>query len=181
MDNNTSFDDDLEAQKQALLKLSGQSKPFDPTEVMGALSTMESSGGQNRNHPTVESGVQSGTHAVSSYGLMPNTIYELANRNKDFQGTPEGQAILETNGNPEQINKLTQDPQVDNLVMKHLLLDQDKRLAPIYEGSEVDPDVASVLAHRRGVAGAIKAIRNNSALKDPYVQRYLQLKNKPGV
>lgn len=45
-----------------------------------AISMNESSGGKNTNHKTMESGIHSGDAAIGRYGLMPNTVKEMANR-----------------------------------------------------------------------------------------------------
>jgi len=161
--------DELEAKKRALAQ-------FNPDNVMPHISMIESSGGKFRNHAMNEQGVQAGTKSVSSYGLMPNTIYEFTKRNKEFQQTPQGQAVMQSQGNPEQINSITQDIANDDQIMHSLLQEQDNRLRPHYEGYKVDPEVANVLANRRGVSGAIKSMKDNSYLSDPYVQKYLQLK-----
>lgn len=163
--------DELEAKKRAL-------SAFDPEGTMQGIAQIESSGGKFRDHPMNQSGLQKGTKSVSSYGLMPNTVYEFTKRSKEFQSTPEGQRVLQTQGNPEAINSITQDTNSDDAIMKQLLVDQDSRLKPHYEGSPVDAEMANVLANRRGVNGAIKSIQNGSYQKDPYLQKFLQLRNK---
>lgn len=45
-----------------------------------AISMNESSGGINTNHATMEHGIHAGDAAVGKYGLMPNTIKEMAVR-----------------------------------------------------------------------------------------------------
>lgn len=50
------------------------------------MSLMESSGGKNVNHKTVEGGIQAGDTAMGQYGLMPNTIKEMAQR-RNIQNT----------------------------------------------------------------------------------------------
>lgn len=46
------------------------------------IAQIESSGGKNINHKTMQSGIQKGDAAIGRYGLMPNTIRELINREK---------------------------------------------------------------------------------------------------
>ena len=43
------------------------------------MAQIESSNGQNTDHPRVPSGIQKGDAAVGKYGLMPNTLKELVN------------------------------------------------------------------------------------------------------
>jgi len=165
------LDEEMEAKKRAL-------DAFDPSSVLPGLSEIESSGGKFREHDVNKSGLQKGTRAVSSYGLMPNTVYEYTKRDKEFQKTPQGQAILSSNGDPESINEITRDVNNDDVIMKSLLAEQNKRLNPHSSQYGVDAEVANVLANRRGVAGAIKSMRDGSYKEDPYVIKYLQLKNK---
>ena len=55
---------------------------------------LESSGGTNTNHPTVQNGLQAGTTAIGKYGLMPNTVKELINqRRQTGTMTPELQDL----------------------------------------------------------------------------------------
>lgn len=49
-------------------------------DFLKKIAMLESSGGKNTNHKTVDSGVQAGETAYGDYGLMPNTVEELANR-----------------------------------------------------------------------------------------------------
>ena len=44
------------------------------------ISMIESSGGKNTNHREMKAGIHSGDSAIGSYGLMPNTIKEMAGR-----------------------------------------------------------------------------------------------------
>lgn len=56
-------------------------KRVERDNFLDAISQIESSGGQNLNHPIMQSGIQAGDQAMGKYGLMPNTIKELAHRN----------------------------------------------------------------------------------------------------
>lgn len=44
------------------------------------ISQIESSGGTNFNHPTINTGIHAGQTAIGRYGLMPNTVSEVLNR-----------------------------------------------------------------------------------------------------
>lgn len=44
------------------------------------ISMIESSGGKNTNHPTIQSGMHKGHAAAGQYGLMPNTVQEVVGR-----------------------------------------------------------------------------------------------------
>ena len=45
------------------------------------LSFLESSGGQNTDHPEVTKGLNKGTKAIGEYGMMPKTIQDIAKSN----------------------------------------------------------------------------------------------------
>lgn len=69
---------------------------------------IESSDGKNFNHPEMQGGMHQGQSAIGSYGLMPNTIKEFANRLK----TPE---LLELqNMSPEAMKaRIESDPELE--------------------------------------------------------------------
>jgi hypothetical protein len=52
---------------------------MDYKKFLRTIAQIESSGGKNTKHKEVESGIQAGSSAYGKYGLMPNTIRELAN------------------------------------------------------------------------------------------------------
>ena len=54
-------------------------------DFLAVTKKIESSDGRNTDHATMKSGIHAGQAAMGSYGLMPNTIREFANRQKDPQ------------------------------------------------------------------------------------------------
>lgn len=52
----------------------------DKDQWLKLIAQLESSNGQNTNHPMVEHGVNKGTHAIGTYALMPATVDELIKR-----------------------------------------------------------------------------------------------------
>lgn len=150
---------------------------MDLEQKLKVLAQLESSGGTKKVHDLQTSGIHKGTRAVSSYGLMPNTVAEFVKRNKQFQSTPTGQKLLQVLENPEEINKITEQQEHDDAVMRALVEEQRERLrksAP----KEVDEELLNVYAHRRGVGGAIKAAKDGTYQNDPYVKAYIEEKNK---
>lgn len=141
------------------------------------LAQLESSGGKNKIHNMQTSGLHKGTRAVSSYGLMPNTVAEFVRRNKQFQTTPTGQEVLKALDNPEAINKITEQQEHDDAIMRALVEEQNARLQK-HIPEDADPELLNVYAHRRGVAGAIKAAKDGSYKEDPYVRKYIEEKAK---
>jgi hypothetical protein len=49
-------------------------------DFLQAIRLTESSGGTNTNHATMKRGIHAGTAAIGDYGLMPNTVNEMAVR-----------------------------------------------------------------------------------------------------
>lgn len=49
-------------------------------EFLKKISMLESSGGKKIDHKKMEKGIQAGDSAVGTYGIMPNTLVELAKR-----------------------------------------------------------------------------------------------------
>lgn len=52
----------------------------DQDKFLQAVQGVESSFGNNTNHKVMEHGIHAGERAVGTYGLMPNTVRELANK-----------------------------------------------------------------------------------------------------
>lgn len=153
---------------------------MDPEELkkkLQIISLLESSGGKNKKHAMQKSGIHKGTRAISSYGLMPNTVKEFVVRNKEFQKTPTGQLILKNINNPEEINKITEQQEHDDAIMSALLKEQNKRISKNVDPSD-DLELLNVFAHRRGVSGAIKSAKDDSYYDDPYVKAYKKEKEK---
>lgn len=50
---------------------------MDYKKFLEAISKIESSGGQNTDHPVMQQGIHKGQAAIGRYGLMPNTVDEL--------------------------------------------------------------------------------------------------------
>jgi len=155
--------------------LEGNMEPGELQKKLEVLAHLESSGGKNKLHAPQTSGIHKGTRAVSSYGLMPNTVKEFTLRNKEFQKTPTGQLILQNIDNPEAINKITEQQEHDDAIMSALLNEQRNRISKYADESD-DPELLNVFAHRRGVSGAIKAAKDDSYYEDPYVKAYQEEK-----
>jgi hypothetical protein len=71
---------------------------------LDVISQIESSGGKNLNHPMMKSGMHKGHTAMGKYGLMPNTVTEVATRmERDGTITPEIKALAQMS--PEQMKQ----------------------------------------------------------------------------
>jgi len=61
-------------------------------DMLRRIAMIESSGGKNTNHPTINSGLQSGQQAVGLYGLLPNTTREVVQSMRN-RGAPVPQEL----------------------------------------------------------------------------------------
>lgn len=133
---------------------------------LDAISQIESSGGQNTNHPMIQNGLQAGQQAIGSYGLLPNTVQELSNRARlKGQLTPEMSAASR---NPASIGN---DPQLEKQYANQLA---DKVL-----NKYQDPDMAAY-AWNHGHNIPIEEIKQRHIEDDPYVQKFKQIRKSLG-
>jgi hypothetical protein len=85
-----------------------------------AISMNESSGGINTDHETMKHGIHAGDAAIGKYGLMPNTIKEMAGRmGKDspyyrYSKMKNNEIVEKINKNPEH------EEQIANYMANHL-------------------------------------------------------------
>lgn len=69
------------AEGQAIIdEYESKNKNKNIDSFLKAISLNESSGGKNTNHKQMKQGIHAGDSAVGQYGLMPNTIKEMARR-----------------------------------------------------------------------------------------------------
>ncbi len=125
---------------------------------LDAISQVESSGGQNTNHPMIQSGIQAGSQAIGNYGLLPNTIQELSNRAK-LGGTltPEMAAAAR---NPAMVG--------DDPVLEKQYANQ---LADRVLNKMQDPNMAAY-AWNSGHNLTAEQVKDRDYINDPYVQKF---------
>jgi hypothetical protein len=72
-------------------------------KFLANIRTIESAGGKNLRHPTVEGGLHDGDAAIGEYGLMPNTIQEYKNKRVPEEAIPDTMArdVLQAAGGDE--------------------------------------------------------------------------------
>lgn len=72
-------------------------------DFLKKISMLESSGGKDIDHEKMHTGIQAGDKAVGDYGLMPNTLVEMAKRypSPTTQGMDKGELEINTLLNPE--------------------------------------------------------------------------------
>lgn len=113
------------------------------------ISNIESSSGQNLEHPTVTSGIQAGDTAVGQYGLMPNSIDELAKRAAMQKNAPLVVQRMKNMQDPQkEAQMVKEDPELEDLYAKvmaqHVLGrqggDEDKAAYSWNKGSNLKPE-----------------------------------------
>ena len=113
------------------------------------IEQIESSGGQNTNHPVITApNAQQGTSAIGRYGLMPNTVKELVNRRR-VRGTASPDMIDLAQSPPDVIKaKLEASPELEdqfaNDLANHVIQrqggDEDKAAYSWLQGHNLTPD-----------------------------------------
>ena len=113
------------------------------------IEAIESSSGQNTNHPVVTApNLQQGTSAIGRYGLMPNTVKELVNRRR-IRGTASPDMMDLSQAPPEVIKaKLEANPDLEdqfaNDLANHVIRkqdgDEDKAAYSWLNGHNLTPD-----------------------------------------
>lgn len=151
-----------------------------PKEILAHL---ESNNHQQRDHPVVNTGVNKGTQAISSYGLMPIDVLETAQKHKPFKESDIGKKILDAKSLKD-INNITQDQNKDDEILNHVWNYKQSRLIANHVVTPEQLELMGVMAHRRGITGALKAFNEgglDAVKNDPYVKKYIQIKNTKQV
>ncbi len=139
----------------------GQSEDF-----LNAISQIESSGGQNLNHPVIQAGPQAGQQAIGSYGLLPNTIQELTNRARlENKITPEMEAAAR---NPASIGS---NPELEQQYAQQLA-DRVLHRFP-------DPAMAAY-AWNSGHNLTPEQVKHRDFQNNPYVQKFSKIWHRLG-
>lgn len=91
---------------------------IDPSQVdsfLNNISQIESGGGKYMNHKEVTTGLQKGQTAIGRYGLLPNTVDEIANGSSD----PKIKSLLDMSGK-EKKTALESNPDLERKVASTL-------------------------------------------------------------
>lgn len=141
-------------------------------DFLQKIEQIESSGGTDTDHPTVQSGIQAGDQAIGKYGLMPNTIKELVNRRR-IQGTstPELQDLSQMDS-PSMKKYIEQSPGLED--------DLAKQLATMVTRKQMGNEDKSAYSWTNGHNLSPKDISDQQLEDSPYVQKYKKLKEMMG-
>lgn len=126
---------------------------------LAKISQIESAGGKYTNHPMIKSGIQAGSSAYGQYGLMPNTIRELASRQNmnDFNSLSDQEIKDKFKQNPELENKFAE-------FLANKVLNQ-------YGGNEQKAAYAWNMGHNLPES----RIGEEQLTSSPYVQKFQKL------
>lgn len=141
-----------------------QNDPEDQVQqFLSRIGQLESSDGQNFNHTSIQNGIQAGTTAMGTYGLMPNTVQEIAHRAPSsvispIAALPPDQMKEAIESNPEV------EQQIAHQLAQHVLRRQDN-------------DEKAAYAWHMGHNLSPEQVQQRDYLNDPYVRRYQKIKN----
>lgn len=131
---------------------------------------LESSGGKNKDHERLTTGVNAGQKAGGAFGIVPNSARDFVRQAQNRQYIlPEGMEEIKTMPAEDLTNKLNNDPEFDNKVSD---LASELLLQKAGQSEE-----RAAYGWRRG-HNIIGRTDEDTAKKDPYVQKYLQLKRR---
>lgn len=126
-------------------------------ELKTAIRQMESSGGKNLKHKTIQEGIHAGTRAIGASGLMPKTIQEMVSRKRkkgsELDELDKKILASKTQKNPLEIEELLKaNPdkyeEYKDVLLNHVLEkqmnDPDKAMVAWHQGHNASPgDIAA--------------------------------------
>ena len=126
------------------------------------IGQIESSGGKNTKHKTITSGPQKGQTAIGTYGLLPNTVDEIANRSSD----PDIQALGNMEAD-EQKSYLESNPDMEQKVARELA----SHVLNKQGGNEEKAAYSWLYGHNLSP----ESVDERDYQDEPYVQKYKAL------
>lgn len=123
--------------KQAELQAKKIQKNPQLESFLAKISKIESSDNPNAIHKIITSGMHKGDRAIGQYGLMPKTIDELVNRNRDLKITPE-EARERAKVDPEFARVLA--TRLANLVLKNQSGNEEAAAYSWNQGHNLEPE-----------------------------------------
>lgn len=146
---------------------------------LNAIQGIESSFGTDTEHPVVDKGIHKGDAAIGRFGLMPNTVRDIANKLKNREQTQLGQSIpqkatfprVEALSNaPESAirEELSRDEALERLIARLLAKDVLER----QQGNEDKAAYSWTMGHNRNPANIADEDLKNSN----YVNKFKQIK-----
>lgn len=154
--------DEIERQRQEQMDMRAQAREDDEQiqQFLDVIRQIESSGGKDTDHQVMESGIHAGQAAIGQYGLMPQTIQEIAKR--------FGNAKLAAMSPKEIPNTLKSSPELEN--------DLAEKLAKRVLAKQGDPEKAAY-SWNMGHNLSPDEIDKREYQKHPYVEKFRRLRD----
>lgn len=151
-----------EDRRQSMSRAFGKEDQF-----LDKISQLESSGGVDTDHPMITQGMHTGDKAIGQYGLMPNTIQELANR-RSLQGDPTLEP-LKSMSDEEMRSAVQAEPELEQMLAR--------QLARHVLNKQKDEDKAAY-SWQMGHNKSPKDITPEDMSSSEYVTKFKRLKTK---
>jgi hypothetical protein len=128
------------------------------------ISKIESNAGKNKKHKLVKHGLNRGHRAAGSTGLMPLTIKETIDKNKDLSRKYKSITRMEATQITHFINN-------NEIIEKEIANAHWARISKVFPRNEK----RRAYAWKNGITGAIRA-SDKQISEHPYVKKFIQLK-----
>lgn len=144
--------------------------PDEVEDFLNTIAQIESSGGKNLAHPEMQSGIHAGDSAAGKYGLMPNTIKEIAKR-AELQGsaTDPMRSLASIEDPSVMKQQLEQNPEVEQAFAR--------QLAERVLNRQQDPEKAAY-SWNQGHNLTPEQIQERDYQNSDYVKKFQSLRNR---
>jgi hypothetical protein len=150
-------------------------KYANPRNFLKTISQLESSGGKDLEHPTMQEGIQAGTSAIGKYGLMPNTVKEIINNRRNNGAMT--QQLQDLDGmNPKEMKEYIEaNPDVEDelantlalKVLRNQMGDEDKAAFAWHQGDNLKPEDIST-----------QKLNDTNTVGGKYVEKFRRIKDQ---
>lgn len=152
---------------------------YDPYhKELESIAKIESAGHKNRIHDVNNSGMHKGMRSVSSFGIMPITAVEIAQKHSVFKHTETAKQLRNLGKNIQathtDINKITENQELDKQIAG-AVWDYQKNRVKTFVSDEKHVPFVVALAHRKGISAAKQIYLKggiDDVMKHPYVSTF---------
>lgn len=136
------------------------------------IQMIESSGGKNFNHPTMQSGMHQGHSAAGRYGLMPNTVKEVVGRmeREGYRFPMIGSQAPQSNRDPANLKQIVEsNPDKEQRIAEYLA----KQVLEKQRGNEERAAYSWLQGHNM----TPEQVESKNYQDHDYVKKYNNFKN----
>jgi hypothetical protein len=149
-------------------KIDQMNQPDRVDRFLDLISQIESSGGKDLSHPEMESGIHAGTAAMGRYGLMPNTVKEIATRaERAGEITPTMRELASMEDPTEMRQTVEQNPEIEQEYARQLA----ERVLSRFPNEE-----QAAFSWNQGHNLTPERVQKQQYKKHPYVEKFRRLK-----